>query len=75
MNRQDIFRASNFDFKTMFSFSDISDKTKTHLTKVYGTIMLCCLVSALGAFVNQTFVIGGFFLNILSLILSIYLIV
>jgi FtsH-binding integral membrane protein len=66
--------SSSFNLKTMFSFSDIAEKTKTHLTKVYGTIMLSCLFSAIGAFLNHSFMINGFLLHIASIILSIFLV-
>ena len=44
------FQAS--DFKSLFKMDDVSDKTKEHLTKVYGNILACSAVCALGAFMN-----------------------
>lgn len=44
------------------------------MTKVYSLIMVCSVVCALGMYVNQYFVVSGFFLNLISIGLSIYLI-
>lgn len=59
---------------SMFTFSDISEKTQAHLTKVYTMIMACSIVCAAGMYVNATLVLGGFLMTILSIILSVYLI-
>jgi hypothetical protein len=48
--------------KALFSFDDISEKTQQHLTKVYSLLMVCTGVCAAGMFVNQSFVVSGFFL-------------
>jgi hypothetical protein len=61
-------------FSTLFSFKDISEKTQNHLTKVYGTLLVSSLICALGMYVNSTIFLSGFFMNLLSIALSIYLI-
>ena len=63
-----------FSFSTLFTFKDISEKTQQHLTRVYSLLLACSIVCALGMYVNATIVLSGFFLNLLSIILSIYLI-
>ena len=60
--------------KTMFTFTDISDKTQKHLTKVYTTLLVLSALCALGMYVNQTFIVSGFFMNLISICLSIYFI-
>ena len=60
---------------SIFTFSDISDKTQAHLTKVYTMIMACSVVCALGMYVNGTVILSGFFMTILSIILSVYLMI
>ena len=60
--------------KTVFSMSDISQKTQEHLTRVYTLLLTCTIVCALGMYVNQTFIVSGFFMNLASIALSIYFI-
>jgi len=61
------------DFKSLFSFSDISEKTQAHLTKVYGLLLVCCMICASGMWLNAANIITGFFANVFSIILSVYL--
>ena len=60
--------------KTVFNFSHMSDKTQQHLTKVYTLLLVCAFVCALGMYTNATFIVSGFFMTLLSIILSVYLI-
>jgi Bax inhibitor 1 len=71
---QGLFVNRSFDFSTLFSFKDISPKTQSHLTRVYTMLMACSLVCAFGMWVNTATFIHGFFMNLLSIILSVYLI-
>ncbi len=59
---------------SLFKFHDISEKTQQHLTKVYGMLMAMCFVCAFGMYVNQTFLLSGFFMTIISIFVSCYLI-
>jgi len=38
--------------KAMFELKDISPKTQSHLSKVYGNVMFCAVVCALGMYLN-----------------------
>jgi FtsH-binding integral membrane protein len=58
----------------MFTFTDISEKTQKHLTKVYSTLLVLSALCALGMYVNHSFIVSGFFLNLISICLSVYLI-
>ena len=60
--------------KTMFTFTDISDKTQKHLTKVYTLLLVLSAVCAMGMYVNQHFIVSGFFMNLISICLSVYFI-
>lgn len=51
---------------------DVSEKTKRHLTRVYTTIMGCALVCAFGMYINASINIHGFFMNLLSILVSIF---
>ena len=59
---------------SLFKFHDVSDKTKTHLTEVYTLLMVCCFICASGMYVNAAYIMSGFFMNVISIILSVYLI-
>ena len=59
---------------SIFNFSDISDKTQQHLTRVYTLLLVCVGFCALGSFINSTFIVSGFLLTLASIILSVYLI-
>lgn len=65
---------SGFDLNALLKFNDISEKTRSHLTKVYSLLMVCCFVCAFGMYINSAFIASGFFMNLLSIILSVYLI-
>jgi small-conductance mechanosensitive channel len=67
-------RNQQFNFKALFSFNDISAKTQAHLTRVYTLLLVCCMVSAFGMWLNTAHIISGFFMNVLSLVFTIYLI-
>ena len=57
----------------LFTFKDISDKTQRHLYDVYSLIMMCCITCASGMYMNATFVMSGFIMTILTLVLAMYL--
>lgn len=61
------------DFSSLFSFSDISEKTQKHLYNVYSLILMCCITCACGMYINSAFIIRGFIMTILTLCLSFYL--
>jgi hypothetical protein len=60
--------------KTVFNFSHISEKTQSHLTKVYSFLICLSFICAFGMYMNATYIVSGFFLNLISIVLSIYLI-
>jgi len=62
------------NFASLFSFKDISEKTQQHLQHVYGLVLVCSLVCALGMYTNSAIVIGGFLLTLASIALSIFFI-
>ena len=62
------------DLSCLFTFKNVSAKTQSHLTQVYTLLMTTALVCAMGMYVNSTFVVSGFFLNLLSVIGSIFLV-
>ena len=53
---------SSWNLDTLFTFKDISEKTKDYMVKVYGNLMLDCVICALGMFVNQSIMLEGFFM-------------
>ena len=55
---------SNWDLQTIFSMKDVSEKTRAHLTRVYGTLLTGTGTCALGMYLNATFMIQGFLLMI-----------
>lgn len=71
---QGLFGRGSAGFSSLFTLKDISAKTQTHLTKVYGTLMVCTFVCAFGMWVNASIIISGFFMTLLSIITSVYLI-
>ena len=64
----------SFNFATLFKFQDLSDKTQSHLVRVYTMLVVCSLVCAFGMYVNTAIILSGFFLNLLSIVLSCYFI-
>ncbi len=68
---QDFFGSSNINMKSLFSFNDISVKTQAHLTKVYMMLMVCSLLCAFGMWVNSEIILSGFFINLISIIISV----
>ena len=61
-------------FSSLFSFKDVSPKTQEHLTKVYTLLLTSAVVCALGMYVNATFILAGFLMQMLSLVGTIYLV-
>ena len=47
--------------KALFEMKDVSDKTQLHLKKVYGSLMTCTGVCALGMYMNAYTILSGFF--------------
>ena len=45
---------------TLFTFKDVSEKTQSHLKKVYMNLMACSGVCALGMYLNAFTVLSGF---------------
>ena len=64
----------NWNFNSLFKMDDISDKTVTHLQRVYGTHLASAVFAVVGAFINQTFMFEGILLTIVQIVLSGYLI-
>merc|ERR1712032_1786996 len=60
-------------FTAMFKFTDLSDKTRSHLTKVYGNVMMSALLCAVAMWINAHVVFSGFFMTILIVIGMTYL--
>lgn len=54
--------------ESLFKFKDVSPKTQAHLKEVYLNLCQCTFVCALGAYINSTFFIQGFLMNILAII-------
>ncbi len=73
-NSTGFFGNRGVDFKTIFSFKDISEKTQQHLTKVYSMLVVCSLICATGMWVNSALILSGFIMNMLSIICTIYLV-
>lgn len=61
-------------FKSLFTFKDVSDKTQQHLTRVYTLLLACAAFCALGMYANATFIASGFLMNLVSILVSFYLI-
>ena len=49
-----------WDLNTIFSMKDVSDKTRSHLTRVYTTLATSAGTCALGMYLNATFMLQGF---------------
>jgi hypothetical protein len=56
--------SNGWNMKTMFATSDISEKTRQHLVRVYTTLLTCAGACAGGAVVNSTFMINGIMMSI-----------
>jgi hypothetical protein len=52
--------SDNWSLDTIFSMKDVSEKTRAHLTRVYGTLLTSTGTCALGMYLNATFLIQGF---------------
>ena len=50
----------DWDLSTIFSMKDVSDKTRSHLTRVYTTLATSAGTCALGMYLNATFMLQGF---------------
>ena len=72
--QQDRPRDTSSLLKTVFNFDHINDKTQQHLTRVYTFLIALSFVCAFGMYMNATFIVQGFFMHLISIILSIYLI-
>ena len=46
--------------KALFKFEDISPKTQLHLRNVYGNLMTCTAICALGMYLNAATILSGF---------------
>ena len=51
---------SNWNLNTIFSMKDVSEKTRAHLTRVYGTLLTTSGTCALGMYINATIMLQGF---------------
>ena len=57
----DYFTGRTTNLSAVFKMNDVSDKTKTHLTKVYGQLAICTGLLAVGMYLNSSVVlIQGF---------------
>ena len=61
------------NWKALFDLSDISEKTRSHLSRVYLTLLSCVVSSVLGMYSNSAIIISGFIWSIIMLLLSCYL--
>lgn len=64
-----------WNFNTIFSMKDISEKTRAHLTRVYTTLLLGVGSCAVGMYINTAILLQGFFMMLLFMIGLTYLIV
>mmetsp|Transcript_37089 Transcript_37089/g.45251 ORF Transcript_37089/g.45251 Transcript_37089/m.45251 type:complete len:160 (-) Transcript_37089:421-900(-) len=55
----------NWKLSTMFEMKDVSEKTRAHLTRVYGTLLTSTGTCALGMWLNATFLVQGFIMMML----------
>lgn len=69
LNMNSFFAQHNFDrMSALFKMEDISPKTQTHLRNVYGNLMTCTGICALGMYLNAYTILSGFFATILIFI-------
>ena len=61
-------KGGNWDLNTIFSMKDVSEKTRAHLTRVYGTLLTASGTCALGMYLNATIMMQGFMFMILFMI-------
>ena len=54
--------------KAMFEMKDVSEKTQMHLKKVYGSLMTCTGVCALGMYMNAYTILSGFMMQMVSIL-------
>ena len=50
------------NWKALFDLSDISEKTRSHLSRVYLTLLSCVVSSVLGMYTNSAIILSGFIL-------------
>ena len=62
-------RGNSPNWNSIFSMSDISEKTRTHLVAVYVQLLLCSATSVLGAYLNTRFLMEGFIYTIVSILI------
>lgn len=60
-------RGNSPNWNSIFSMTDISEKTRTHLVAVYLQLLFCTGSSILGAYLNRHFLMEGFFALIASI--------
>ena len=58
----------DWDLNTIFSMKDVSDKTRSHLTRVYTTLATSAGTCAVVMYLNATFMLSGFIFMILFMI-------
>ena len=54
----------NWNLDTIFSMKDVSEKTRAHLSRVYGTLLTASGTCALGMYLNATIMMQGFIVMI-----------
>ena len=50
------------NWNALFNMSDISEKTRSHLSRVYLTLLSCVVSSVLGMYTNSAIILSGFIL-------------
>ncbi len=61
-------RGNSPNWNALFSMSDISEKTRAHLVRVYFTLFLSTCSSIVGAYLNAQILMEGFLLSIVAII-------
>ena len=60
-------RGNSPNWNSVFSMTDISEKTQKHLVAVYLQLLLCSGSSVLGAYLNSRFLMEGFIYTLVSI--------
>ena len=68
MQFQQYFNQQAPDLKTLFKMEDVSEKTQAHLKKVYGNVMVCTGICALGMYMNAATIFSGFMFQVMAII-------
>ena len=66
------FGGSQWKLSTIFEMKDVSEKTKSHLTRVYSTLLTGTGTCAVGMWLNSTFMIEGFLMMMLYMLAFAY---